>query len=244
MTISYSGAAVVVRDDLVAAHQRAWQRLARPGTWLSGAQRVALARETRTVDDCPLCQRRLLALSPHTVEGRHTAPDLLAPLVEVAHRLRSDPARLSRKWFDEIMASGISDGEYVETVGVVATTISLDVFARGLGIEPPELPEPEPGAPSRHRPAGLTYGGAWLPWLVPEDAGGPEADLYPGPFAAHIRRSLSLVPDEVRGMFDLVTTQYLPGPAMRDFDSEYRAIDHAQIELLAGRVSALNQCLY
>ena len=244
MTISYTGTTVEVRDDLVTAHRRAWQRLARPGTWLSGAQRVALAGETRAIDACPLCQRRLQALSPHRVEGRHAAPELLAPLVEVAHRLRSDPARLTRKWFDELMASGISDGEYVETVGVVATTVSLDVFARGLGLEPPELPQPEPGEPSRHRPAGLTYGGAWVAWLAPENAQGPEADLYPGPFAAHIRRSLSLVPDEVRGMFDLVAHQYLPGPAMHDFDNEYRAIDHAQIELLAGRVSALNQCLY
>jgi hypothetical protein len=233
-----------VRDDLVAAHDRAWQRLARPGTWLDGNQRVAVAREARAVDDCPLCQRRLQALSPYGVEGRHAAPDLLAPLVEVAHRVRSDPARLTRKWFDEVMASGISDGEYVETVGVIATVVSLDVFARGLGFEPAELPPAEPGEPSRRRPAGLTYGGAWLPWLAPEDAQGPEADLYQGSAGAHIRRSLSLVPDEVRGMFDLVAAQYLPGAAMRDFDTEYRAIDHAQIELLAGRVSALNQCLY
>jgi AhpD family alkylhydroperoxidase len=31
---------------------------------------------------------------------------------------------------------------------------------------------------------------------------------------------------------------------MRDFSREYRAISHAQIELLAARVSALNRCLY
>jgi AhpD family alkylhydroperoxidase len=31
---------------------------------------------------------------------------------------------------------------------------------------------------------------------------------------------------------------------MRDFDNEYQAIYHAQIELVASRVSALNQCVY
>jgi len=31
---------------------------------------------------------------------------------------------------------------------------------------------------------------------------------------------------------------------MRDFGCEYRAITHAQIELLAGRISAINQCVY
>ena len=55
---------------------------------------------------------------------------------------------------------------------------------------------------------------------------------------------MSLVPAEVRSFFDLVTHQYLPGEVMRDFSREYRAISHAQIELLAARVSALNRCLY
>jgi AhpD family alkylhydroperoxidase len=31
---------------------------------------------------------------------------------------------------------------------------------------------------------------------------------------------------------------------MWDFANEYRAISHAQIELIAGRVSVLNQCFY
>jgi len=61
---------------------------------------------------------------------------------------------------------------------------------------------------------------------------------------ANIMKALSLVPGEVRSFFDLVTHQYLPGAAMRDFAHEYRAISHAQIELLAARVSALNRCLY
>lgn len=55
---------------------------------------------------------------------------------------------------------------------------------------------------------------------------------------------MSLVPREVAGFFDVVNSQYLPGPAMRDFSREYRAITHAQIELLAGRVSSINQCVY
>jgi hypothetical protein len=31
---------------------------------------------------------------------------------------------------------------------------------------------------------------------------------------------------------------------MRDFTREYRAVSHAQIEMLAARVSALNLCIY
>jgi hypothetical protein len=67
---------------------------------------------------------------------------------------------------------------------------------------------------------------------------------YWGGVLANIRRALSLVPEEAYAWFQLVETQYLPGRWMRDFANEYRAITHAQIELIAGRVSVLNQCFY
>src|SRR5262249_42163424 len=44
--------------------------------------------------------------------------------------------------------------------------------------------------------------------------------------------------------FGLCEHQYLGALEMRDFGREFRAITHAQIELLAGRVSALNRCFY
>jgi hypothetical protein len=72
-----------------------------------------------------------------------------------------------------------------------------------------------------------------------------ETGLYPTDRPpANIMMAMSLVPEEARSFFDLVTHQYLPGAVMRDFSREYRAISHAQIELLAARVSALNRCLY
>ena len=107
------------------------------------------------------------------------------------------------------------------------------------------LPDPEPGSPSHYRPPGAKQGGAWVPWVEPADAGEVEAGIYPRDRPpANIMKALSLVPEEVRSFFDLVTHQYLPGEVMRDFSREYRAISHAQIELLAARVSALNRCLY
>ena len=82
-----------------------------------------------------------------------------------------------------------------------------------------------------------------MPHIAWEEHGPNEADFFQG-FPANIKMALTLVPDEARAFFDLVAHQYLPGPAMRDFDREYRAITHDQIELLAGRVSALNRCTY
>ena len=45
--VSYDDALVPIRQDLLDAHQRAWQRIEAPGTWLTGAKRVAIAQEVR-----------------------------------------------------------------------------------------------------------------------------------------------------------------------------------------------------
>jgi len=47
MTEFCASAQVTIREDLTAAHARAWERIGNPGTWLDGAQRVAIAAETR-----------------------------------------------------------------------------------------------------------------------------------------------------------------------------------------------------
>jgi hypothetical protein len=82
-------------------------------------------------------------------------------------------------------------------------------------------------------------------WIEPEDLTEAEAGIYPtARTPANIHRAMSLVPAEVRSFFDLCEHHYLGPLEMRDFGREYRAITHAQIELLAARVSALNRCFY
>ena len=72
-----------------------------------------------------------------------------------------------------------------------------------------------------------------------------DRDIFPpGQPTANIRRAMSVVPDEIRAFFGLGACHYLPAAVMRDFDREIRAIDHAQIELVAGRVSSINGCVY
>jgi hypothetical protein len=238
--------AMAIRHDLSAAQHRAWQRLARPGAWWSGAERVMIAVEARHALACRLCAKRRKALSPYAVAGTHDDLGLLPDAaVEAVHRVRTDAGRLTRAWFDQIMAAGLTPERYVELVGVVATTVVIDAFALALGQPPREFPLPLDGAPSRYRPRNARREGAWVPWLTHTDADPAEADLFPKlrP-GSHIYRAMSLVPDEVRGFFDLVQTHYLPAHQMRDFAHEFRAITHAQIEFLAARVSALNRCEY
>jgi len=235
-----------IRDDLAAAHARAWTHIARPGTWWDGAARVAIVSETRQASLCTLCRRRKGALSSFAIEGTHDSLGQLPEIaVEVVHHVVTDPGRLGERWYRGVIKGGLTEEQYVEIVSVVAHTVAIDTMARGLGHNMPPLPIPESGAPSRYRPLGAKPGGAWVPWVEPADVSEGDAGLYPTDRPpANIMMAMSLVPEEARSFFDLVTHQYLPGAVMRDFSREYRAITHAQIELLAARVSALNRCLY
>ena len=242
----YENAPIRIRDDLAAAHRRAWDHLAQPGTWWGGDERVALAAETRNAPNCRLCRQRKEALSPAAVSGSHDSlGELPENAVEVVHRIRTDPARLTRSWFEGVMQSGLTPDQYVEIVSVGAHVVSVDTFARGLGISPLPLPCPASGTPTEKRPSGAKPGPAWVPWIEPADLMGSEADIYPrGRAPANIHKAMSLVPAEVKSFFGLCEHQYLGALEMRDFGREFRAITHAQIELLAGRVSALNRCFY
>ena len=73
-------------------------------------------------------------------------------MVEQIHRIVTDPGRLTRTWYEQVLASGTPDTEYVEIVGVVVTVVSIDTFCRALGIAPHPLPAPVAGEPLQRRP--------------------------------------------------------------------------------------------
>jgi len=247
VSLAYADAPVAVRADLIETQERLLEHLRRPGCWFTGAERLAIAAESRHAPACPLCRERKAALSPEHPSGAHervTGGRLADPVVEVAHRVRTDSGRLSRAWFERTLASGLEIGPYVEAVGVVALLAGLDFFCRALGVPLHPLPEPADGAPTRHVPEGLRSDIAWVPILTPENASGPEADLYdPAGLIPNIARALSSVPDHVRQLQGLTRSHYLALADMGD-PKKGRAIDRMQIELVAARVSALNECFY
>ncbi len=234
-----------VRQDIQAAQRCLWEHVRSPGSWWTGAERVALAAEARYADACDLCAARKSALSPGAVRGEHRCAGVLGrDLVDVVHRVRTDPARLSRAWFDSVIAGGLQVAAYVELIGVLTMVTGVDYFARALGVATFPLPEPRSGPFSCYRPNGTKAGAAWVPMLAPEDACGPEADLYPpGALVPNIVRALSLVPAEARMLQVLAAAHYLPVEQIPD-PTARRSLDRLQIELLAARVSALNQCFY
>jgi hypothetical protein len=243
--LDYAGASTPVPDDIAQAHRFLLDHIRSPGTWWTGAERVAIATESRRAATCALCRERKASLSPSAGQGAHDGEHGLPPdVVDTVHRIRTDPARLSKPWFDGVIAGGLEVTRYVELVGVTTLLTGMDYFALALGSAPLALPPALPGEPSRHRPAAAKEGTAWVPMVAPEDATGPEADLYPaGAMIPNIVRAMSLVPPEVRALQRSSDAHYLPVPQIPD-PTARRTLDRAQMELVAARVSALNQCFY
>lgn len=240
-----------IRIDMARAQAEAWARIGHCGTWWTGRDRVEIAAETRRAAHCPLCVERRAALSPATVTGAHLSGSALpAAAIEAIHRIRTDSGRLGVGWYRRLLADGLADEQYVELLSIVAIVVAVDTFRRGAGLPPLPLPEAGGGEPSRRRPAGAKPGLAWMPTLAPEDRSPADPDLYrehPGPRergGGYVHHALSLVPESMIHWWDMFEAMYLPSAAMRDFSREYRAISHAQIEFLAARVAAINQCVY
>ena len=90
-TIQYDDSAYAVRDDLVSAHQRAWERLSTAGSWLTGDERVKVMRETRHARSCATCAKVKDALSPFAVTDAHDAgTDLPENWVNMIHQIVAD----------------------------------------------------------------------------------------------------------------------------------------------------------
>jgi alkylhydroperoxidase family enzyme len=245
--IDVDGEQLPIRDDLLTQIDTAWERLRRPGTWWNGSERLAIAAEARRAETCALCRERKTALSPYTVDGEHQHPGILPDAaVEAIHRLRTDAGRITETWLRALLddSGDLSEAQYVEIVAIVAIVTALDTFDDALGRPRRPLPQVIDGAPTRHRPAGARRDLAWVSTLAPEAVGSDDPNPYPVHGDKNIHRALSLVPQEVFNFFDLDVELYLKDHEIRDFAHEYRAISHAQIELLAARVSALNGCYY
>ncbi|MBM3645024.1 MAG: hypothetical protein FJX02_11875 [Alphaproteobacteria bacterium] len=175
-----------------------------------------------------------------------SATDLPTAAIEAIHRIATDSGRLSRAWYRRTIESGLAEEAYVELVSVVALATARATFARALDRPLAEIRPADSREPSRRRPAGAKSGLGWMPMLAPEDVAPEDPPLYMtgNRIGGNVHRALSLVPEAMMQFWDVFEELYLPQAAMRDFGREYRAIDHAQIEMLAARVAVLNACEY
>ena len=146
-----------IREDLPNAYRNFWTWLAEPGCWWTGTEKVAIAAEVRNARTCEFCALRKEALSPSMVEGTHSTVQDILPYtaVDAVHRLVTDATRITQSWIEDTFSGDLSDGHYVELLGVTVLLTSVDQFHRALSLPLEVLPEPQPGEPSGYRPAGV-----------------------------------------------------------------------------------------
>ena len=234
----YGDSTYHISDTLAAFHDDELDSFARPGTWLTGEERTAVARQTRIAR----CQAGI----QEAVDDLAEENVLPAALREVITQVAVAPKDLDRAFFEKSQTADVSDVQYVETVGIVSRLVNLDVFARGLGVPMRTLREPVEGERSLERPATAIDEGAWVPSIPSDERGGEVGNgLYGGGMQPFVYRALSLVPSEAERVMVGGGTQYLPIDKFLDFNySHHAALSRAQLEIVAGRVSALNQCFY
>jgi len=122
---------------------REWRRLAAPGTWLTGAERVAVAAAAR---------------------GEKSSS---TPAERAARGIHDRPAELRREWLAGLEAEGLALLEYVEVLGIVARLRAVDTFRFGLGTGFLPLPEPLAGEPCRERVDEAVVSNGWVPTVGP-----------------------------------------------------------------------------
>jgi hypothetical protein len=223
---------VIVRDDLAEAHRLAWEHLAAPGTWWTGAERVELARTalSAVTDDDPLPP-----WTGVTSTGRLGA-DLVVPAVahDVAYRLARHAGTMTRRVYDDAVAQ-LGELPYVELVAIVSTVAAVAHFCRDIGVDIPPLPAPAGGVPSRETPERLaTPKFNWVPVTEPADE------------VAAVVQAYTAVPAEHANTWRMAAAQYMPVEEMVHPDWQRRpgGMSRAQMELVAARLTKLRECFY
>lgn len=223
MNFDYSRHGYAVSDFIVQAQRVVWQRLAGPGSWWTGPQRIEMARLVRAA-------RSQRNDPPWLRQGAPDSSELLPERAsDVVRRIAVDMHSIDRDWAVEA-ALELGDAAYVEICAVTVCVTAIDAFAEALGVPREALPPASAGDPDRVRPEGTTEAGAFVPMMEP----------FSGP---NVARALSLAPADNMAFLGLVSSMY----AMENFSEpvwQGHPLSRPQVELVAARVSALNECFY
>ncbi len=234
----YSDALLPVPAPLIRLHGDDLEACTRAGEYWDGADRRAIALEARAA-------RCAAGFSSAGSDETPPAGRLSDTVRAWVHDVAARPQELDDKRIEPVLAE-IGDAACVEVVGVVSRIVNHDVFARGIGVPSVSLPEASAGKPAGRRPEKAIDEGAFVPSIPCGRRGGDEGRaIYGDAMQPFIYRALSLAPDEARRNMALGDAQYLPLEFFFDFSySHCPGLSRSQVELVAGRVSALNECFY
>lgn len=212
---------ISIDTDHAAAVTDTADRLRVSGTWFDAEQIAAIVRRA----DARSRQRAAPPWNQELPDPGTLVPDAIAVIDKIA----SDPGSVDAEWAARHVAA-LGDAPYVELVGTVAVAVARRLFADAAGFElAPIVPAPDPGEPTRDLPAGLGDIGAHVPMTDPF------------PFS-NVARALSAVPSANQTFYTLVRPLYsAAGFSSLVWDTP---LSRPQVELVASRVAAMNECFY
>ena len=223
---------VMVRDDLAEAHRLAWNHVARPGTWWTAEQRLALARTAmRALADAEPLPPWVGVSTTDRVERPLAAPPAAHDL---AYRLARHAGTITHEVYRATVAE-IGELPYVEVCAIVSTVAAVCYFSRSVGLPVAPLPRPVAGAPTREQPELIEPAQLnWVPVAAPADA------------VAAVVQAYTAVPDEQVNTWRMADAQYMPEADMVDpaWTRRPGGLSRAQMELVAARLTKLRDCFY
>ena len=217
-----------VPEAMIESFNACWERIAEPGEWWTGKERIAIVEEVRKArDNAP--SKNTQSLSDLSIEA---SPVISRLVTEIVWKVTNNAHEIKEKWAKEAIAL-IGEGKYSELVSLVVNIVPVDIFCLLLGRPVVSLPVPKNGKPTKSVPEGLSDGGAFLPW---------HTENWVGP---NVARALSFVPKDNALRMKLVESMYAGADKFISMiwdDNE--PLSRSQVEIIAARTSSINECFY
>ncbi len=214
-----------VGKEIIDSFEVIWDHLGQAGSWWTGPQRIAIAEHVRRSDPRPLWDKApSLGTLSDSAEGELSNFEM-----GVVERVTVEPSSINREMYTQIVER-IGEDKYAELAALVSQIVPIDHLHDALGIEREKLPIATNGDMAMERPEGLVSDVGFLPTLPSEGL-------------PHVAVALSLaLADNARRML-LVRAMY-SGQSFGEMVWTHRSLSRPQIELVAARTSALNECFY
>lgn len=209
-----------------------WQRLAEPGYWWNAEEKQAIAQACRDARPKAIFERDQRDIT--TLSNKRENGNLSELTLHVVDKICTEPGNISPTWAQHAI-SELGEGAYAEIIGIIILLLPVDLLCHYLGAELMPLPSPQTGEPSREYPLDLRDNGAWIRQT---------ATAIDNPELVNVSRAISIVPRENELRRALVDAMYMEGHSFFDTRWERKAVSRRQLEIVATRTSAINECFY
>ncbi len=210
-----------IPEHIVSSHRQTWSKISEAGEFWSDIDRIEIAKQARAAR----IQRSELPFN-RVYDESHLPKQVL----NATHKIAADAGKIDRTWATDCV-SNLGAGPYVELISIVASVSAIDAFYEAIGSPGEALPEPAGGSCSAEKATGVSDIGGYIPMVDP----------WAGP---NVSRALSLVPSANQLFMANVRSMYSSSGGGFDDMVWEGPLSRPQAELLAARVSSINECFY